>query len=127
MINQRPLFALTLALGFCTMADAQNADEIKTMSDSVNAENLRRLSVELLADFERQEALVLAYLKKHPNQSRTFEKNGSTYYLKRMGPDGNPVYINTKNTQETKGADSATNRASERPIKADPLSWGGSR
>ena len=92
------------------MVDAQNADERKTISESVNAENLRRLSVEFQADFEHQEALVLAYLKQHPDKPRSFEKNGSTYYLKRMGADGNPVYINTK---------SATS--------ADHLHGGGSR
>ena len=46
------------------MVLAQNADERKAIIDSVNAENLRRLSAELQADFERQEVLVLAYLKK---------------------------------------------------------------
>ena len=93
-----------------TPIEAQSADERKAVSDSVNAENLRRLSAEFQADFERQEALVLAYLKQHPDKPRSFEKNGSTYYLKRIGPDGNPVYINTK---------SATS--------ADPLHGGGSR
>lgn len=90
--------------------EAQSAEERKAVIDSVNAENLRRLGAEFQADFERQEALVLAYLKKHPDKPRSFEKSGSTYYLKRMGPDGNPVYINTK---------SVTN--------ADPLHGGGSR
>ena len=93
-----------------TLIEAQSADERRALSDSVNAENLRRLSAEFQAAFERQEALVLAYLKQHPDKPRSFEKNGSTYYLKRIGPDGNPVYINTK---------SATS--------ADPLHGGGSR
>ena len=92
------------------MVNAQNTDERKAMINSVNAENLRRLSAEFQADFERQEVLVLAYLKKHPNKPRSFEKNGSTYYLKRMDPDGNPVYINTKST-----------------TSSDPLHGGGSR
>ena len=84
-----------------TPIEAQSADERNALSDSVNAENLRRLSAEFQADFERQEALVLAYLSKHPDKPRSFEKNGSTYYLKRMGPDGNPVYINTKSATNT--------------------------
>ena len=92
------------------MVLAQNADERKAIIESVNAENLRRLSAEFQADFERQEVLVLAYLKKHPDKPRSFEKYGSTYYLKRMGPDGNPVYINTKSA-----------------ASADPLHGGGSR
>ena len=93
-----------------TPIEAQSADERKALSESVNAENLRRLSIEFQVEFERQEALVLAYLSKHPDKPRSFEKNGSTYYLKRMGADGNPVYINTK---------SATS--------ADHLHGGGSR
>ena len=124
MINQWPLGALTLALGISTMVNAQNADERKAVSDSVSAENLRRLSAELQLEFERQEALVLAYLKRHPDQLRTFEKNGSTYYLKRIGPDGNPVYINTKSTHD---ANRAKNQASEQSIKVDSPHGGSSR
>lgn len=81
--------------------EAQSAEERKAVIDSVNAENLRRQGAEFRADFERQEALVLAYLSKHPDKPRSFVKNGSTYYLKRMGPDGNPVYINTKSITNT--------------------------
>jgi len=109
------------------MVDAQNADERKAVSDSVSAENLRRLSAELQLEFERQEALVLAYLTRHPDQPRTFEKNGSTYYLKRMGPDGNPVYINTKSAQDIQDADRTKNQASEQSIRADSPHGGGSR
>ena len=127
MINQWPLGALTLALGISTMVDAQNADERKAVSDSVSAENLRRLSAELQLEFERQEALVLAYLKRHPDQLRTFEKNGSTYYLKRMGPDGNPVYINTKSTQADQDDDHKKNSASKQSFGANSPHGGGSR
>lgn len=112
---------MTLAVGISTLVDAQNADERKAVSESVNVENLRRLSAEFQEDFERQEALVLAYLNQHPDQRRSFEKNGSTYYLKRMSPDGNPVYINTK------GAERMNNQALQRPIKAEPLHGGGAR
>ena len=84
-----------------TPIEAQSAEERKALSESVNAENLRRLSAEFQVEFERQEALVNAYLSKHPDKPRTFEKNGSTYYLKRMGTDGNPVYINTKSATNT--------------------------
>ncbi len=109
------------------MVDAQNADDRKALSDSVSAENLRRLSAELQSEFERQEALVIAYLKRHPDQSRTFDKNGSTYHLKRIGPDGNPVYINTKSTQAAQDTDHAKTKASEQTNKADSPHGGGSR
>lgn len=91
------------------------------MEDSVNAENLRRLSAEFQKNFERQEALVLSYLRAHPDKPRSFERNGSTYYLKRIGDDGNPVYITTKS------ADSAKHPPSDRPVKLDPTNGGGSR
>ena len=92
---------------------AQSAEDRKAVSESVNAENLRRLGAEFQAEFERQEALVLAYLKQHPDKARSFEKNGSTYYLKRMDADGNPVYINTKRAAKS--------------IHVDPSRGGGSR
>ena len=106
------------------MVNAQSADERKALSDSVNAENLRRLSAELQADFERQEALVLAYLSQHPDKPRLFKKNGSTYYLKRMGPDGSPVYINTKS--DATDTHSKKQR-SERSTNPDCSHGGGSR
>ncbi len=84
-----------------TPIEAQSAEERKAVSESVNAENLRRLGAEFQKDFDRQEALVLAYLKRHPDKPRSFEKNGSAYYLKRMDTDGNPVYINTKSATST--------------------------
>jgi len=114
----------TLALGISTMStqiEAQSADERKAVVESADAESLRRLSVKFQADFERQEALVIAYLKKHPDTPRSFEKNGSTHYLKRIDDDGNPVYINTKNTDNTKHI------ASTRSANADREPDGGSR
>ena len=124
MKNLWPLLAATLVLAIGTMStpvEAQSAEERKAVSDSVNAENLRRLSAEFQADFERQEALVRAYLSKHPDKPRSFQKNGSTHYLKRMDRDGNPVYITTKSV------DSEKKQASEQPIKVDPLHGGGAR
>ncbi|MEO7279317.1 MAG: hypothetical protein ABIZ64_05280 [Casimicrobium sp.] len=66
------------------------------MSESTNTENLLRLSAKFNAEFERQEARVLTYLANHPDKLRSFEKNGSTHYLKRIDADGNPVYIRTR-------------------------------
>jgi hypothetical protein len=100
---------------------AQSAEERKAVSDSVNAENLRRLSAEFQKDFERQEALVLSYLHLHPEKPRSFQKNGSTYYLKRIGDDGNPVYITTRSEY------SAKHQPSDRPINLDPTAGGDAR
>ena len=75
--HQWPLLTAILALAISAMSmpvEAQSAEERKAVSDSVNSENLRRLSAEFQADFERQEALVLAYLSKHPDKPSRFRR-----------------------------------------------------
>lgn len=101
--------------------EAQSAEERKAVVESADTEELRRLGVKFQAEFERQEALVLAYLKKHPDKPRSFEKNGSTHYLKRIDADGNPVYITTRNT------DSQKHLASSRRSNVEHEPDGGSR
>lgn len=118
------LLAATLTLGFGivgTQTKAQSAEERKAVTESANLEGLRRLATEFQANFERQEAMVLVYLKKHPDKPRTFEKAGSTYYLKRIDEDGNPVYINTKIS------DGSKDFALSRPANVDHEHGGGAR
>ena len=75
-----------------------------------------RLSAEFQYEFEIQEARVQEYLSNNPKQTRSFTKGNSVYYLKRIGADGNPLYINTKFVR-----DGSKNVASGQLIKADTL------
>lgn len=124
MILPRPAFTATFALAVSLMSmptEAQSAEERKAVTDTANADNLRRLGAQFQKDFERQEALVHAHLRTHTDKPRSFQKNGSTYYLKRIDDEGNPVYVTTK------GAESAQHQPSERPINLDPTDGCGSR
>lgn len=84
-------------------------------------DELTRLAVKLQAKFDREEARVFAYLSKHPEKLRSFEKNGLTYYLARLDAEGNPVFITAR------GASSPSSRPVDRLIKASPPSGEGSR
>ena len=81
---------------------------------SVNKDSLKILQSQFQLKFNKEELAVAQYLKKHPKIKRTFVKDGSVYYLKKIDADGNPVYINTKN------------KASGELIKANQLYSGGS-
>ena len=113
MKREWPLVAASIALvigASSIRSDAQSAEERKALSESVNAETLLRLSVEFNAEFERQEKRVLNYLSNHPDKPRSFEKNGSTYYLKLIDPDGNPVYIGTRRRSSVNPVDGGGSR-----------------
>ncbi len=125
MINQWHRSAVTVALCVSATVVAQSADERKEISKLIQTDELARLAVELQAKFERDEARVFAYLSKHPEHQRSFEKNGSTYYLARMDAEGNPVYITAKSAANS--ASRPTNRSSAEPIKAISLPGEGSR
>ena len=121
MTSQWHRSAAAIALCVSTTVVAQSAEERKEISKLTQADELARLRAELQTKFEREEARVLLYLSEHPDQLRSFEKSGSTYFLARLDADGNPVYINTKS------ADGPKHQTSARPIKADSLHGGGSR
>ncbi len=117
-----PHLAATAALSIGTLAGAQSADERKALSQSVNAEALQQIGLDLRDEFDRQESRVRDYLALNPGQSRSFQKNGATHYLSRLGAEGNPVYIKARG-----GANGTkSNRESGALIKADQLYSGGS-
>ena len=105
-----PFLAATAALSIGSLAGAQSADERKALARSINQTELEQLGVEFQNNFNAKEERVKAYLANHPEQSRSFQKDGRALYLSRIDAEGKPVYINTK---------SAT--------RADPLHGGGSR
>ena len=121
MINRWHLAAAALLLCINANSAAQSAEQRKEISKLTQADELARLGVELQAKFERDEARVFAYLSMHPEQLRSFEKSGRTYYLARIGADGSPVYITAK------GASSPINRRSAAPAVVAPPPGEGSR
>lgn len=112
-INQLWIIIL-LNASFVFSTNAQTLEERTKNIKSVNKAKLESLKTE----FQRQNVIsedkVLKYIRAHPKVKRTFVRDGSTYYLKKIDADGNPVYINTKN------------RDSGVLIKADQLYKGGS-
>ena len=117
-----PFLAATAALSVGTLAGAQSADERKLLSRSVNVTELEQISVQFQNKFNAQEARVQAYLASHPEQARSFQKDGATHYLSRLDAEGNPVYVKARG-----GVDGTkSNRESGALIKADQLYSGGS-
>src|SRR6218665_2196124 len=109
---------LPLLLGIFLSTKAQTDEERQKIAQSYINGNAR-VSINALQQqsqkkFEQDEKKVQDFLAKNPQQSRSFVKNGSMYYLKYIDAKGNPVYINTKN------------RASGELIKANQLYGGGS-
>lgn len=99
-------------------AQAQTDEERQKIVQSYTNANARvsitALQQQSQRKFEQEEKKVQEFLAKNPQQSRSFVKNGSVYFLKYIDTKGNPVYINTKN------------RASGELIKANQLYSGGS-
>jgi serine protease AprX len=106
------LFLFLLSFTFVSQAQTEKART--EMMKSVNTEELKMFQQRLQLQFKNDEKAVANYLRKNPSVKRTFVKNGSVYYLQRIGSDGNPLYINTKN------------KASGELIKANQLYTGGS-
>ncbi|MCU0467164.1 MAG: S8 family serine peptidase, partial [Arcicella sp.] len=93
---------LVLSVSLVFSVNAQTLEERGRNVESVNKTELESLKVKLQRLHTSSEAEVLKYLKKHPNVKRTFNKDGSTYYLQKIGADGKPVYINSKNIESGK-------------------------
>ena len=117
-----PFLAATAALSIGSLAGAQSADERKALGRSINQTELVQLGVEFQNNFNAQELRVMAYLASHPEQSRSFQKDGRALYLSRIDAEGNPVYIATRSIANG----TKSNRESGALIKADQLYSGGS-
>ena len=107
------LVGTTLMFAFATIAQTQEQrTEIKKAN---NPAALKKLATDFQKQFEQDEKNVLDFLKKNPTIKRSFKKNGSVYYIKKIDENGKPVYINTKSNIE-----------SGELIKANSLYSGGS-
>jgi serine protease AprX len=105
---------LSILLLFGIAANAQTAEERAKNVDSISKLKAEQLKSTFQNRFNDAEKKVKDYLKKNPKIKRSFEKNGSMYYLHHIDSSGKPVYINTKN------------RESATLMKADQLYRGGS-
>ena len=106
---------LFLPLIFSVGLYAQNESQRLEIQKSNNQTELLKLQSEFQAKNEQDEIKVNKYLATNRSVQRTFEKNGSIYYLRKIDSDGNPVFINTKSNIE-----------SGQLIKANELYNGGS-
>ena len=102
---------LLFSVGLC----AQNEGQRLEIQKSNNKTELLQLKSAFQAQHDQDEIAVNKYLATNRLVQRTFEKDGSVYFLKSIDRDGNPVYINTK-----------SNIASGELIKANQLYNGGS-
>ena len=84
MKNSWPFLAAAAALSIGSLAGAQSADERKALGRSINQTDLAQLGVEFQNNFNAQELRVQAYLASHPEQSRSFQKDGRALYLSRI-------------------------------------------
>lgn len=95
-------------------AFAQTAEERQNIRGNLNTTLLNTLQSTFQNRFEKNEIDIEEYLNKNPSIQRSFVRNGSVFYLKRLDSKGNPIFINTKNKE------------SGTLIKADQLYTGGS-
>ena len=117
LINGLMKSKLFLGLGLMIggLAFAQTIEQRTEIRKSNNTKELERLELKFQAKHELDEIAVAAYLIKNPGVERTFTKNGSVYFLRKLNSNGDPVYINTKSNIE-----------SGQLIKANQLYNGGS-
>ena len=83
---------LLFSVGLC----AQNEGQRLEIQKSNNKTELLQLKSAFQAQHDQDEIAVNKYLATNRLVQRTFEKDGSVYFLKSIDRDGNPVYINTK-------------------------------
>jgi serine protease AprX len=105
---------LFVALLFVFSLQAQSLDQRREIQKGINTVGLGIVKAEFLRQYQEDEKSVADYLAKNPLVTRSFEKNGSTYFMVRVDKAGNPFFINTKN------------RESGMLIKADQMYSGGS-
>lgn len=93
---------------------AQTSLERSKIKENINQVTLDTLKTHFQTQHNEDELRIRQYLLLHPEATRTYEQNGSVYFLQKIGMDGNPIYINTKN------------KASGEMIRANQLYPGGS-
>ena len=119
--------AVAVALSAGTLVVAQTADDRKVLSLSVNTAKMKQLTDAFQAQFDRDETAVDAFLQSNPGLKRSSNVNGASRYLTRIDADGQPVYIETKDSAVSANPlQHLKNRASGQLIKADSLYPGGS-
>lgn len=102
---------LVFSIGLCAQSEEQRLE----IQKSNNKTELLQLQSAFQAQHNQDEIAVNNYLSNNRSAQRTFEKDGSMYFLQKIDSEGNPVYINTK-----------SNIASGEMIKANQLYSGGS-
>jgi hypothetical protein len=82
-------------------AFAQTAEERQNIRGNLNTTLLNTLQSTFQNRFEKNEIDIEEYLNKNPSIQRSFVRNGSVFYLKRLDSKGNPfsLTLRTKNLE----------------------------
>lgn len=84
------LFAVSI------MISAQTAEQREVIKASMNNEIAQKSSKAVNKISLSKEKNILEFLKRNPDKSRSFSKNGKEYFLYTISEDGFPIYITTK-------------------------------
>ncbi len=80
------------------LAFSQTQEEREVIKRGINQTEIAKTRQKFEEQYQKDEQNVQAYLEKHPDVKRSFRKDGNAWYLQRIDSDGNPVFINTKDT-----------------------------
>ncbi|MBS1549017.1 MAG: S8 family peptidase [Bacteroidetes bacterium] len=87
-----------LAMLSSSIGYAQTVEDRQEIVKNINPKEMALIKTKLDAAYQQDEENVKQYLASHRNVERSFYKNGNSYFLKRIDKDGNPIFINTKDT-----------------------------
>ncbi|MGF1532926.1 MAG: S8 family serine peptidase [Bernardetiaceae bacterium] len=89
-------FVLFICLGTSFLLQGQSLEDRQKIQSQLNPERIRALRAELERSYTANERAVADYLANNPDKKRSFTKDGNLYYIQRILPNGQPLYINTK-------------------------------
>lgn len=90
------------ACAYLSPLNAQTLQQRATIQQLNDNSKLELLKQKFTLKHSLQEAEVQRYLQQHPQEKRSFVKNGSFYFLKYIDAQGNPIYIKTRNVASGK-------------------------
>ena len=83
---------------------AQTEEQRATIKASYNKEELSKSTQQILEFSAAKDKRVANYLAAHPNQKESFDRNGVAFLLYDVSPNGNPIFINTKDNAQIANA-----------------------
>jgi hypothetical protein len=90
----------TALLAVSIIASAQTAEQRAVIKASMNNEIAQKSSKAINKISLDKEKKILEFLKRNPDKSRSFSKNGKEHFLYTISEDGFPIYITTKDVPQ---------------------------